>query len=225
MKSGQRITRIRTREPRFAYPSARPLYHHFLTGKAAKLYTSLPSSTTEAYELLKQALLTGFSKTPDGYRVDFRSNKIRVGENYNQFVTQLSRMFDSWVESSSVDNAYADLRKFIIFDEFLSSLSPELHLLIKERRSAKLKDAIQLADDWASTDNAYPKVSFYNSKKIFPRLSTPPQSLASSVSQTPSTVTCHNCGEVGHIRSRCPRNPRAFKDETTTMPPIRLDFV
>ena len=27
MKSGQRITRNRTRDPRLAYPSARPLYH------------------------------------------------------------------------------------------------------------------------------------------------------------------------------------------------------
>ena len=73
-----------------------------LTGKAAELYKSLPSSTTEDYELLKQALLTGFSKTPDGYRVDFRSSKIKIGQNYHQFVTQLSRMFDSWVESSSL---------------------------------------------------------------------------------------------------------------------------
>ena len=35
-------------------------------------------------------------------------------------------MFDSWVESFSVANAYADLWEFIVFDQFLSSLSPEL---------------------------------------------------------------------------------------------------
>ena len=68
-----------------------------LTRKAAELYMSLPSSTTEDFELLKQALLTGLSKTPDGYRVDLRSTKIKVGQNYHQFVIQLSRMFDSWV--------------------------------------------------------------------------------------------------------------------------------
>lgn len=58
-----------------------------LTGKAAELYISLPSSIIKDYKLLKQALLTGFSKTPDGYRVDFRSAKIKVGQNYHQFVT------------------------------------------------------------------------------------------------------------------------------------------
>ena len=133
-------------------------------------------------------------------------------------------MFDSWVESSSVANAYVDLREFIIFDQFLSSLSPELRLFIKERRPAKLKEAIQLADDWASAHNAYPKVSSYNiSKKISPRSSTF-QSLLSFRSQTPSTMTCHNCGETGHIRPRCPKNFRAFKDGTTTTPTYTVGF-
>ena len=195
------------------------------TGKAAGLYTSLPSSITEDYDLLEQALLTGFSKTPDGYRVDFRLTNIKVGQNYHQFVSQLSRMFDSWVESSSVADAYADLREFIISDQFLSSLSPELRLFIKKRRPAKLKKAIQLADDSASAHNAYLKVSYNNSRKISPRPATPPKFLSSSGSQTPSTVTCHNCGEAGHIRPHCAKNPRTFKDGTTTTPPIRLDFV
>ena len=74
----------------------------------------------------------------------------------------------------------------------MSSLSPELRLFIKERRPAKLKEAIQLADGWASIHNAYPKVSSYkNSKKISPRPSAAPQSLLSSGSQTPSMVTDH----------------------------------
>ncbi|MPC39493.1 hypothetical protein E2C01_033031 [Portunus trituberculatus] len=33
-----------------------------------------------------------------------------------------------------------------------------------------------------------------------------------------STVKCHNCGEGGHIRPRCPKNPRAFnRDGTSTL--------
>ena len=121
-----------------------------LTGKAAELYKSFPSSTTKDYKLLKQALLTGFSKTPDDYRVDYRSTKIKVGQN------QLSRMFDPCVESSSVADVHADLRECIIFDQFMSSLSPKLRLFIKERRPAKLKETIQLVDYWASAHKAYP---------------------------------------------------------------------
>ena len=118
-----------------------------LTGKAAEPYMSLRSSTTEDYELLRKALLTGFSKISDGYRVNFRLTNIEIGQNYHQLVTHFSRMFDSWVESSSVADAYADLREFIIFNQFLSSLLPELRLFIKERRPPKLKEAIQLANN------------------------------------------------------------------------------
>ena len=144
------------------------------TGKGAEFYTSLPSSTTKDYELLKQALVTGCSKTSDGYRVDFRSTKIKVRQKYHQFVTPLSRMLASCVESSAVADAYANLREFIITDQYLSSLSSELRLLIKKRRPAKLKEAIQLVDDWASAHNAYPKVSSYNnSRKISPCPATP----------------------------------------------------
>ena len=47
-----------------------------LTGKAAELYSSLDTDTISDFTLLKQALLTGFDKTPERYRQDFRSNKI-----------------------------------------------------------------------------------------------------------------------------------------------------
>lgn len=83
-----------------------------LTRKAVELYTSLSTpSVTKAYQLLKQALLTGFSKTPDGYHVDFRSTKIKVGKNYHQFAMQHTRFFEAWTESSEVVSTYEDLKE------------------------------------------------------------------------------------------------------------------
>ena len=134
-------------------------------------------------------------------------------------------MFDSWVESSSVADTYAHLREFIIFDQCMPSLSPELRLFINERRPTKLKEAIQLADDWASANNAYPKVSSYNnSRKISLRPATPSQFLRSSGSQTPSTVTCHNCREMGHIWTCFSKTPRLFKNRTTTTATDKVGF-
>ena len=37
-------------------------------------------------------------------------------------------------------------------------------------------------------------------------------------------MTCHNCGQAGHIRPRCPKNTRAFKDATTTTIPYKVRF-
>ncbi|XP_050704489.1 uncharacterized protein LOC126989931 [Eriocheir sinensis] len=40
------------------------------------------------------SLLKSFCKTPDGFRVDFRSGKIQPGETYEQFSIQLGRSFE-----------------------------------------------------------------------------------------------------------------------------------
>ena len=84
-----------------------------LTGKAVEIYTSLSPEITSDYDKLKKGLLQGFSKTPDGYRVDFRTAKIKPGETYKQFVINLGRMFDLWVNSCGVDQDYHELKSFI----------------------------------------------------------------------------------------------------------------
>ncbi|KAK8396596.1 hypothetical protein O3P69_004936 [Scylla paramamosain] len=76
----------------------------------------------------------------------FKSGKIRVGQNYQQFLTQLDKILDSWLESLKVKEEYDDLRDFFLLDQFLSSLTPELRLFLKERRDVKLEDVASLVD-------------------------------------------------------------------------------
>ena len=183
-----------------------------LTGKAADIYISLSSEITKSYPSLKQALLTAFHKTPDGYRAEFRGAKVKSGESYQQFSTQLTRLFQAWLETSGVDAAYDSLKDFMILDQFLASLAPELRLFVKERLPKTLAEATQLADNWASAHNSYSKYRFDPSGKKY-------KSTPSSPKPPPKAspvVKCHQCGEEGHIRPRCPKNPRAFKDGTTT---------
>ncbi|KAK8376350.1 hypothetical protein O3P69_009774 [Scylla paramamosain] len=111
--------------------------------------------------------------------------------------------------------------------EFLSSLTPKIRLFLKERRDVKLEDVASLADCWASAHNAYPKDSTsLRPKKLPPRAMPPSKQIVSSPKKpAASTVKCHNCGEEGHIRPRCPKNPRALKDHlTTTTPQYTIGF-
>ncbi|MPC49143.1 hypothetical protein E2C01_042938 [Portunus trituberculatus] len=121
-----------------------------LTRKAADLYVSLSPETTKDYNALKKSLLTGFKKTTDGYRLDFRNAKIRNGENYSQFSVHLTRLFQSRLEVSQVQESFYFLKHFMIIDQFLASLNPDLRTFIKEHRPSSLDRAVQLADDWAS---------------------------------------------------------------------------
>ncbi|XP_076049187.1 uncharacterized protein LOC143029893 [Oratosquilla oratoria] len=197
-----------------------------LTGKAAELYSTFDLATISNFSLLKHALLTGFDKTPERYRLDFRNDKIRVGENYRQFATRLRQLFDNWLEACKVPKTFEALRQFVVLDQFLASLIPDIRLFIKEQSVTSLESAVAKADDWASAHKAYPKpnTNYVSGKTSFPRRKTnvaeslPPPSHGSTHQDTKggafrTPMRCFNCGEEGHHRSRCPKNPRAFKDK------------
>ena len=188
-----------------------------LTGKAVDIYTSLSPEVTSDYAQLKQSLLQGFNKTPSGYRKDFRSAKIRVGETYKQFSVQLGRLFDQWIDGWEVEKTYEGLRSFMILDQFTSSLTPELRVFVKEQDGKTLEETVKLADNWAGAHNAYPKtiVSDQSKKKSDYKSSAG----SSEVENKPGFKfkgKCHNCGEMGHLKAKCPRNPAAFKESTSS---------
>ena len=182
-----------------------------LTGKAVDIYTSLSPTVTADYKQLKQALLQGFNKTPSGYRQEFRSAKIRVDETYKQFSINLGRFFDQWVDSYELEKTYDKLRDFVIQDQFISSLSPDLRTYIKEHNVSTLEKTVQLANNWSAAHNAYPKTNSASKGKRNvdpkPQASVP----SSSDKAVNSKIKCFNCGESGHYKSHCPKNPLAFK--------------
>ncbi|MPC85999.1 hypothetical protein E2C01_080811 [Portunus trituberculatus] len=104
--------------------------------RVAELLQLEPSTyaTTKDCDTLKKSLLTGFKKTADGYHLDFRNAKIRDGENYSQFSVHLARLFQSWLETSQVQESFHSLKKFMILDQFLALLNPDLCIFIKEHR-------------------------------------------------------------------------------------------
>ncbi|XP_076034217.1 uncharacterized protein LOC143021003 isoform X3 [Oratosquilla oratoria] len=103
----------------------------------------------------------------------------------------------------------------MILDQFLSSLHPDLRPF-KERRPSTLTEAIRLADDWTSAQPTLPRTSVLNAKKFsrLPKVTTvlPNSSIGR---KDPPPLTCHGCGEIGHIRPRCPRNPGTLKEGTS----------
>ncbi|MPC38080.1 hypothetical protein E2C01_031581 [Portunus trituberculatus] len=103
-----------------------------LTGKAANLYVSLSPETTNDYDALTKSLLTGFKMTAERYCLDFRNTKIRDGENYSQFSVHLTRLFQSWLEASQVQESFHSLKEFMILNQFLASLNPDIRTFIKE---------------------------------------------------------------------------------------------
>ena len=189
-----------------------------LTGKAAELYVSLSPEITSDYNRLKTSLLAGFKKTSDGYRLDFRSAKIRDGENYTQFSVHLTRLFQSWLEASKIEETFVSLKEFMVLDQFLASLSSDLRTFVKEHCPSSLARAVQLADDWTSAHPSSRSSVKQTPRPVKPTWKASPPVRSSSTPTTSSTVKCHGCGEIGHIRPRCPKNPRAFRESPPAQP-------
>ena len=184
-----------------------------LTDKAAEIYISLSPDITSDYTLLKSALLKGFSKTASSYRSDFRSAKLKYGETFQQFTIQLDNLFDLWIGSCEVTEDYESLRSFMILDQFISALSPELRMFIKEHNVTKLDEAVSLADNWSSAHGSYPKRNPDKGKDVkdgTPKYPVTREPEKSKVKRDYSKAICHFCNEPGHIKPNCPNNPANY---------------
>ena len=130
-----------------------------LTGKALDIYIGAAEDDTRHYEGLKQVLIDGFQKTPDGYRLAFRSLKLGPDKTYQQFAIQLGRVLDRWLESMAVAHDFISMRNLFITDQFMASISSDVRTFIKEQQCRTLEDMCRSADAWATAQKSYPKSS------------------------------------------------------------------
>ena len=120
-----------------------------LSGKALKIYCSVPAATADNYDLLKEALLRGFSRTADALRNEFRQHRITNNETYFQFYDSLSRILDLWLSASEIDKSDPDnLYNFMLCDQFMASLHPELRTYLKARKFNNISELVEAADLW-----------------------------------------------------------------------------
>ena len=174
-----------------------------LTGKAVDIYASLPPEITNNYDRLKSSLLLAFRKTPDVYRSEFKNASPTVNESYEQFVTQLGRKLDYWIDSNHIEKDYESLREFILKDQLLASVPADLRLYLKEHGTLPLDEVVILADNWVSAHrsrlNKIPKVK--------PQKPTDSKQTDSHNYGNRRPVKCFSCGASGHIKRNCPKNP------------------
>ncbi|XP_037794286.1 uncharacterized protein LOC119589789 [Penaeus monodon] len=98
-----------------------------------------------------------------------------------------------------------------------------LRVYVKEHNVSSLSDAVSLSDNWASAHSAYPKSyqSFDQGKRsVAPK---PPTPIQPALKRDFSSVKCHGCGDIGHTRSRCPKNPLAYK-QYSSVPTHKVGF-
>ena len=188
-----------------------------LQGKALSIYSTLDDNVTGSYDLLKTALLDAFKLNEEHYRKKFRSARIDENSTFAQFSVDLTRKFDNWLKSAKINKNYAEIRDKMISDQFLASVTPELRTFIREHSVTTLGEISELADNYAS---AHPSVAKQITNSKSPPNTSKPKFENTNNSEkaqgmgggqppgTPKGFKCYSCGELGHRKSDCPRNPR-----------------
>ena len=97
----------------------------------------------------------------------------------------------------------------------MASVCPEIRLFIKERNVTALAEIVKLADNWSMARGGHKRsIDKIKTKVNVPGLDTstdikPPR-------RDYSNVKCQSCGEFGHIKLKCPKDPLAYSKHSTS---------
>ncbi|XP_068225272.1 uncharacterized protein [Palaemon carinicauda] len=189
-----------------------------LQGKLREVYITLPSEATGTYSDLKKELLNAYYMNSDYYRTEFRHARISPHQTFRQFGFTLRRLLNHWLETSKVNNSYESLSDFILCDQLLASVTPELRSTLKDRKWHTFDELINEADTYAAAHNLYTKLSKSSSRKSVVNNTNSLKNSDHSVVQPNITkvkrkIVCHSCGLEGHIRPQCPQNKSLIRKE------------
>ena len=117
-----------------------------LQGNALSVYHGLCALSTFTYNDLKQALLTKFQCTREGFREKFRSCRPDQEESFQSFYTRLKHLFNRWIEMAKIDNSFDDLFDLVLSEQILLAVSKDLAVFLRERSLNTSKEIIETAE-------------------------------------------------------------------------------
>ena len=117
-----------------------------LQGTALALYHGLCAAGSFDYRTLKQALLTKFQCSQEGFRERFRSCRPEQEESFQSFFTRLKHYFHRWIDMAGVEKSFERLMDLILSEQILSSVSKDLSVFLRERSLKSAKDIIDTAE-------------------------------------------------------------------------------
>ncbi|XP_069184715.1 trichohyalin-like [Procambarus clarkii] len=116
-----------------------------LTGEAREAYNMLDLKECTNYDAVKRAVLHSFKLTPECYRKRFRECTRSPGKSYAETARDMERKFLKWLESEGVKSA-EDVKRLMVMEKFMSVLSPEIRIRVKEADIKDLRAAADRAD-------------------------------------------------------------------------------
>ena len=175
-----------------------------LTGKALGVYSRLSLEEGTDYDQVKQALLTRYQLTEEGFKFKFREGLPEEGESPGQFITRITSYLARWMEAAKIPATFEGLRRLIVMEQYISKCSKDLAAHLKRGSyedlsavaEASLKYLESIGKTLASNQPRTEEKKQHNVKSF--------QSSSGKVSDKRDTdKVCHNCHKSGHLRLKC----------------------
>lgn len=194
-----------------------------LSGKALEVYSRMDEADAKDFKKLRDALLSRYNLTEDGFASRFRSSRPESGERMGQFRTRISGYLDKWIELAGKSKTEAtDLIDLILKEQLVSACGKDLQVFIKERKPPTTDKLVELVENYVEahgTLNAYSKSLPIPSRhgrdappvwKVGKEDASSKMAEKGSVGVSASTdkwLKCHRCSKHGHIARDCKTKP------------------
>ncbi|VDI14070.1 Hypothetical predicted protein [Mytilus galloprovincialis] len=117
-------------------------------GKAAEIYSALPSEKSSDYDTVKQEVLKAYELVPEAYRQKFRSYKKFDSQTYVEFAREKEDLFDKWLTSRKTDNNFDNLRQLMLLEEFKQCVHLDLKTHLDDKTVGTIHDAAVISDNY-----------------------------------------------------------------------------
>uniref|UniRef100_A0A8C1I8K6 Gypsy retrotransposon integrase-like protein 1 n=1 Tax=Cyprinus carpio TaxID=7962 RepID=A0A8C1I8K6_CYPCA len=162
------------------------------TGRAQEVYSSLPVSDCNDYDIVKAAVLKSYELVPEAYRQKFRTLSRGVNVAHVEFARELSIAFNRWCMASEVTTV-EELTDLIVLEQFKNSVPARIATYINEQKADTAAKAAELADDYVLTHKSF---EFRKGDEFF-------ENKGDHMSRN-SSLICNYCHGKGHWKNECP---------------------
>ncbi|XP_031172734.2 uncharacterized protein LOC116062224 [Sander lucioperca] len=190
-----------------------------LTGKARGAYVHMDMDDAHEYDKVKSAILKKYDINPETYRQRFRSLHVEPEESPQELYGRLKELYVKWIQPQG--KTLHEISEVLIMEQYLRMLSPELQVWVKEHGPKSAAEAATLADVFVAAREKGQPWSSMGGKDCHRPIPPQHQQRSASGAGKPSmrenqyapprapnrTPICYFCGQEGHIKPMCPKNP------------------
>ncbi|KAL2077928.1 hypothetical protein ACEWY4_025613 [Coilia grayii] len=119
-----------------------------LKGKARAAYVAMNVEDSQDYDRVKQAILRKYEISEETYRQRFRSDTILEGETAKELHARLKDLAEKWLDPGR--RTKEDICDLIVLEQFLSMLSHELQVWVRERTPRTAAEAADLVETFVA---------------------------------------------------------------------------